>query len=165
MIRDVAIEDAAAICEIYNHYVANTIVTFDEGPTQLGQMQAMIAEVTSAYPWYVWEEGGKVVGYACARRWHERSAYRFAAQGTVYLHPDWIGKGMGRQLYQRVISEVRSRGFHSLIGSIALPNEASVALHEKLGFVKVGHLKEVGWKFDRWIDVGYWELPLQGPTT
>ena len=106
------------------------------------------------------EEDGRVIGYACARKWADRRSYQFTAQGTAYLHPDFVGRGIGRRMYELVISELRSRGFHSIIGGIALPNDISVALHEKLGFVKVAHLKEVGWKFDRWIDVGYWQLFL-----
>ena len=160
MIRNVSLDDAEAICDIYNHYIANTIVTFEEEPVSVRYMRAFVEEVTASYPCYVWEEAGRVAGYSCARKWNERSAYRFTAQGTVYLHPDFTGRGIGRKLYEPVISELRNRGFHSVIGSIALPNDTSVAMHEKMGFVKVAHLKEVGWKFGRWIDVGYWQLFL-----
>jgi phosphinothricin acetyltransferase len=81
-------------------------------------------------------------------------------ESTIYLRPDLIGKGAGRILYEDLISKLRNLSLHTVIGGIALPNESSVALHERLGFLKVAHFKEVGWKFDQWIDVGYWELIL-----
>jgi L-amino acid N-acyltransferase YncA len=161
MIRDATIEDAAAICDIYNHYVANTIITFEEKPVSVKDMQDRIEEVISSFPWYVWHEDDRVIGYSYASKWKGRTAYRFTVEGTVYLHSDFIGKGIGAQLYTAVISELRERSHHSIIGGIALPNAASVALHEKLGFTKVAHFKELGWKLGRWIDVGYWELLLQ----
>lgn len=161
MIRNVNIEDAAAICNIYNHYVQNTIITFEEEPVTIEEMQSRIAEVTSSLPWFVFEENGKVVGYAYASQWKSRCAYRFSVESAIYLHPDFIGKGIGRRMYESLISELRNRSLHGAIGGIALPNEGSVALHERLGFVKVAHFKEVGRKFGRWIDVGYWQLLFQ----
>jgi len=160
MIRNVNIEDAGAICDIYNHYVLNTAITFEEAPVSIKEIQSRIAEVTSSLPWYVSEENGKVIGFAYASKWKSRCAYRFSVESTAYLHPDFIGKGIGRRLYRSLISELRNRSLHGVIGGIALPNEGSVALHERLGFVKVAHFKEVGWKFGQWIDVGYWQLIL-----
>jgi phosphinothricin acetyltransferase len=161
MIRNVDIEDAGAICDIYNHYVQNTTITFEEEPVSIKEVQGRIAEVTSSLPWYVSEESGKVIGYAFASNWKSRCAYRLSVESTIYLHPDFIGKGIGRRLYESLISELRNRSYHGVIGGIALPNEGSVALHERLGFVKVAHFKEVGLKFGQWIDVGYWQLLIQ----
>ena len=104
------------------------------------------------------EDEGQVVGYAYASRWKSRCAYRYSVETTVYLSSAATGKGFGSLLYEHLIAELRQRSIHSLIGGIALPNNASVSLHEKLGFEKVAHFKEVGWKFNQWIDVGYWEL-------
>jgi L-amino acid N-acyltransferase YncA len=123
-------------------------------------MQDRIAKVTLTFPWLVKEEDGIVIGYANTNNWKVRSAYRFSVESTIYLHPDFVGRGLGSKLYASLISRLRDRSLHTAIGGIALPNESSVALHERLGFQKVAHFKEVGWKFNHWIDVGYWELIL-----
>ena len=160
MIRSVYTEDAEAVCSIYNHYVKNTIITFEEKPVSKEEMKDRIAKASVSLPWIIWEENGEIKGYAYARKWKTRSAYRFSVESSIYLQPDFIGKGAGRILYEALISELRNLSLHTVIGGIALPNESSVALHERLGFIKVGHFKEVGCKFDQWIDVGYWELLL-----
>ena len=160
MIRSVYTEDAEAVCSIYNHYVKNTIITFEEKPVSKEEMKDRIAKVTVSLPWIVLEENGEINGYAYASNWKIRSAYRFSVESSIYLQPDFIGKGAGRILYEALISKLRNLSLHTVIGGIALPNESSVALHERLGFLKVAHFKEVGWKFNQWIDVGYWELLL-----
>ncbi|NEX63334.1 GNAT family N-acetyltransferase [Noviherbaspirillum galbum] len=111
-------------------------------------------------PWYLAEHEGDVVGYAYATKWRERSAYRFSVESTVYLRHGEGGKGLAGPLYEALIDQLRGAGVHAVIGGIAQPNEASVRLHEKLGFERVAMFKEVGKKFDRWLDVGYWELLL-----
>ena len=124
-------------------------------------MSRRIDEVRSAsLPWLIAEEGGQVVGYAYARPWHSRSAYRFSAEIAVYLAADRTGRGIGSQLYDRLFPILQARGIHAAMGGIALPNAASVALHEKFGLRKVAQFQEVGFKFDRWIDVGYWQRRL-----
>ena len=160
MIRGVELSDASAICEIYNHHVRNTIVTFEEEPVSETDMQKRITSVTAKYPWLVWEEDGKVIGYAYAAEWRVRSAYRFSAESTIYLHHQYTGKGFGYKLYNKLVEEVKQKDLHSLIGGISLPNNASIALHEKLKFKKVAHFTEVGFKLNKWIDVGYWQLLL-----
>ena len=160
MIRSVYIEDSEAVCSIYNHYVRNTMITFEETPVSIDEMKHRIAKVTVSLPWVVWEEKGEINGYAYASNWKTRSAYRFSVESSIYLQPDFIGKGKGKMLYEALISELRNRSLHTVIGGIALPNESSVALHERLGFIKVAHFKDVGRKFEQWIDVGYWELLL-----
>jgi L-amino acid N-acyltransferase YncA len=153
--------DAAAIREIYNHYVRETIVTFEEQPVSAGEMRVRIRLIGSlGLPWIVAESDGSVVGYAYANRWKERAAYRHSVETTVYLRTDSTGRGIGRMLYTSLIAELRRLGCHAIIGGIALPNAASVALHESLGFRKVAHFGQVGRKFDRWIDVGYWQLTM-----
>jgi L-amino acid N-acyltransferase YncA len=160
MIRSATGQDAAAICAIYNHYIANSIITFEETPVSTDEMAGRIAEVTATLPWLVFEAEAEVQGYAYASPWKSRCAYRFAVETTVYLAESATGRGVGSQLYQALLADLRGRSLHSIIGGVALPNPASVALHEKFGFEKVAHFKQVGWKFDRWIDVGYWELML-----
>lgn len=161
MIRPAAAPDADAMARIYNHYVHGTIVTFEEEPVDSAEMAARLAEVAAAeLPWIVVERDGEVAGYAYASRWKGRCAYRFSVESTIYLAPSAIGKGLGKTLYERLISILCEGPAHVAIGGIALPNAASVALHERLGFEKVAHFKEVGFKFDRWIDVGYWQRAL-----
>jgi phosphinothricin acetyltransferase len=112
------------------------------------------------FPWFVCEEDGKVAGYAYARQWRERAAYRNSVEASIYLDPSLTGKGIGSALFGALLTELRTRGFRTVIGGVSLPNEASVALLEKFGLRPVAHFKEVGYKFDRWIDVGYWQLML-----
>jgi len=161
VIRPVTSADAASIAAIYNHYVRNTIVTFEEVPVAVDEMARRIAETTTSYPWFVSEDDGKLQGYAYASSWKRRSAYRLAAESTVYLAPEAVGRGLGRPLYGTLIAEMRSRGLHCAIAGISLPNPASVAIHEKMGFAPIGRFREVGWKLGRWVDVGYWELILR----
>ena len=157
MIRDAAAADSAAIAGIYNHYVEHSIVTFEEEPVAASEMAERLEEVFSAkLPWLVAERDGQVVGYAYASKWKGRCAYRFSTEVTVYLHHEAGGKGIGTELYGRLFPILKERGLHAAMGGIALPNPVSIALHEKFGMEKVAHFKEVGYKFDRWIDVGYW---------
>lgn len=157
MIRVPRVDDAAAICRVYNHYVRDTIVTFATEEISEADMAASIAAVSTKFPWVVWEDEGLVLGYALASEWKSRCAYRFSVETTIYLDPAAGGRGIGTRLYADLLERVACAGHHSALGGIALPNPASVALHEKLGFTKVGHLREVGRKFDRWVDVGYWQ--------
>jgi L-amino acid N-acyltransferase YncA len=157
-IREAAASDAAAIASIYNHYVTGTVVTFEEEPVSVAEIARRIEEVRSAsLPWLVAETDSHVVGYAYARSWNVRTAYRFSVEITVYLAPAHAGRGIGSQLYSELFPILQARRIHAVIGGIALPNEASVALHEKFGLRKVAQFEEVGFKFNRWIDVGYWQ--------
>ncbi len=162
MIRSVKDSDAEVISRIYNHYILETIITFEEAVVTAGDISERIKEVCEVFslPWLVLEENNQVVGYAYATKWKGRCAYRHSVETTVYLDPAAKSKGYGSQLYAALIAKLRERSIHAAIGGIALPNEQSVGLHEKFGFEKVAHFKEVGWKFKTWIDVGYWELIL-----
>lgn len=157
MLRDCSTCDAAPICGIYNYYVEHTTVTFEETPLAADEMARRIAEVTSRFPWLVWERDGTLLGYAYATLWKTRSAYRHSVETTIYLDPAATGKGIGTRLYQSLLDRLRPLDIRCAVGGIALPNAASVALHEKLGFASIGQFREIGLKFGRWIDVGYWE--------
>jgi len=161
MIRPATTADAAAIAAIYNHYIRHTIVTFEEEDVTAADMAGRIREVADAgLQWFVWDEAGKVLGYAYASKWKSRCAYRYSVEASVYLDKDVTGRGLGTKLYQALIADVKQRGMHAVIGGVSLPNAASLALHTKLGFRQVAHFKETGFKFGQWIDVGYWELIL-----
>ncbi|MDF7809184.1 GNAT family N-acetyltransferase [Pontiellaceae bacterium B12219] len=160
MIRDVKKSDVPALCEIYNHYVSHTVITFEEAPVSETEMTRRIDEVTRRYPWLVFEQGGTLVGFAYASTWKSRSAFRYSAESTVYVSPDSIGQRIGSQLYEALFSRLPALELHSVVGGIALPNPASVKLHERFGFKKVAHFNEMGRKFNQWIDLGYWELLL-----
>ena len=160
MIRVVKETDAVHIAKIYNHYILNTLITFEEQPLIPEELLERIKSVTAEYPWLVYEDNGRVVGYAYATRWKERSAYRHTVEVAIYLDVQDIGKHIGSRLTAALLDELRNRKIHSVLAGIALPNTASVKLCEKFGFAMVGQLKEVGYKFDQWVDVGYWELIL-----
>ena len=160
MIRTATCADAPTICAIYNHYVTDTIVTLEESPVTADEMSRRIETVLSAGTWLVVEQAGTVMGYAYATQWKPRSAYRHAVESTIYLDPAHVGHGTGSALYASLIDTLQRRGVHCTIAGIALPNAASVALHEKFGFRKVAHFHENGIKFGRWIDVGYWQCLL-----
>ncbi|MFZ1080951.1 MAG: N-acetyltransferase family protein [Candidatus Kryptoniota bacterium] len=160
MIRSVGLSDAQSICDIYNEYIKNSTVTFEEIPVLLGEMMGRIEAATKNYPWLVYETEKKVVGYIYGRSWRERAAYRNSVEAGIYLHPEFIGKGIGSELMKHILKILKEKSFHAVISGIALPNQASVALCEKFGFKKVAHFKEVGYKFNKWIDVGYWQLIL-----
>lgn len=160
-IRDVLTVDATEIAQIYNHYISHTIITFEEENVSGDVISARIeAARLSHLPWIVAEQEGNILGYAYASEWNGRSAYRYSKEVTVYVSPDHVGKGLGSALYKRLLSALKSCGIHVAIAGISLPNEASIKLHERMGFSKVAQFSEVGFKFDRWIDVGYWQRIL-----
>ena len=160
MVRSVKNEDASAICSIYNHYVRETAITFEEVPVSIKEMEGRIKTINASYPWFVFDDGVYVTGFAYINKWKERSAYRFSAEITVYVKQGHEGKGIATELYKRLIEAARKTGIHALIAGISLPNEKSIALHEKFGFAKIAQFNEVGYKQDKWLDVGYWELVL-----
>jgi L-amino acid N-acyltransferase YncA len=160
MIRPVQLSDAQALAEIYNPYIRDTTITFEEDSVTAEEMEGRITKVTMSYPWLVWDEGGRILGYAYGSVWRARPAYRHSTETAIYLAMDQRGQGGGTRLYKALLDELRRRGFHMAVGGLALPNEPSIRLHERLGFKKVGHIHEAGWKFEHWIDVGFWQLLL-----
>jgi phosphinothricin acetyltransferase len=159
-LRPVRTDDAAAIAAIYNPYVLDTVISFEHAPVSEADMAERIRDYTALYPWLVAQVDGKVVAYAYASRWRTRAAYDYALESTVYVDKAYTGRGIAKPLYLALLAELKSRGVRAVLGCIALPNDASVALHEKCGFVKVAHFPQVGRKFERWIDVGFWQATL-----
>jgi len=161
MIRTATGSDAQIIADIYNHYIANTVITFEERPITKDDIVERIEKVEHAgLPWLAAEEDGVVIGYAYAARWQARSAYRHTVESTVYLSNTSTSKGWGTKLYKALFEQLRQTSVHVVIGGVTLPNAASVGLHEKFGMKKVAHFSEVGYKFGQWLDVGYWQMPL-----
>jgi phosphinothricin acetyltransferase len=160
-IRNATAADAPAIVAIYNHYILNTTISFEEEAVTAPIMAARIAEVQAAgLPWLVALMNGELVAYAYATKWRVRPAYRFSVESSVYVASNRARTGLGKALYRVLLERLRTAGVHLVIGGIALPNDASVALHEAMGYVKAAHFSEVGRKFDRWVDVGYWQRKL-----
>lgn len=165
MIRLARSADAEAVAAIYNHYIRNSVASFEESTLSRDEMALRIDEVHACrLPWLVAEDTtGILLGYAYATPWRKRSAYRHTVEISTYLTSTEGSKGWGTQLYQSLFKELRKLDIHTVIAGIALPNAVSVALHEKFGMKKVAHFAEVGFKFGEWIDVGYWQINLNGP--
>lgn len=160
MIRPASPLDATAICAIYNPFVAASTISFEECAVSPEQMAERNLQVGATLPWLVMEIDGVLAGYAYATPWRVRPAYRRSVETSVYVAPARAGTGVATALYGALLADLRARGMHAVIAGIAQPNPASVALHERLGFRKVAHFSEVGFKLGRWVDVGYWELQL-----
>lgn len=161
MIRLAEAGDAAAIANIYNPYIANTTITFEELLVSAEQIAQRILDIrAAALPWLVAEDAGQVVGYAYASPWKARSAYRHSVEVSVYLQDQVQGQGWGSRLYEALFSALKERQVHVAIGGIALPNPGSIALHEKFGMKQVARFEQVGFKFGQWLDVGYWQRVL-----
>lgn len=161
IIRTVAEHDIAAITNIYNHYIKHTTITFEEDEVSQEMMAERIHKLVAlGLPWLVVEEQGIIKGYAYAGQWHARTAYRFTVEPTIYLANEATGHGIGRSLYLALLERLKPLGIKHIIGVIALPNPASVGLHESMGFRKVGEFENIGFKFNQSISVGYWQLTL-----
>ena len=158
--RPVTAGDAERIAEIYNWYVLNTIITFETDVVSPQEMTKRIQENLINHDWLVGEVNQKVVGYAYYGPFRARAAYNHTVESTIYLSQGSMGKGFGRTLYAQLLQSVKDRGFREAIGVIALPNPQSIALHRAMGFAEVGVLKRVGYKFERYIDVGLWQLSV-----
>lgn len=159
-IRQATEEDAAQVADIYNWYISNTTVTFETEVISVLEMRRRIKEKIETYDWIVGEYKQNIVGYAYYDSFKARTAYCQTIETTIYLTQESVGKGFGSLLYERLIESAKSHDFRELIGLIALPNLPSTALHQKMGFEEVGVLKKVGYKFDRYIDVGIWQKSL-----
>ena len=168
-LRDASPDDAGAIATIYNHYIRDTVITFELDELADADMAARVAKIQAAgLPWLVAHDDGVVLGYAYAGPFRERAAYVHTLEVSVYLDPDMRARGIGTALFAELFERLRAlteeqsphAPVHAVVGGVALPNEASVALHERFDMTHVGTFIEVGWKFEHWIDVGYWQVLL-----
>lgn len=158
MIRDFKAKDTKQLLDIYNYYVLNTIVTFDIEPLTLKAFTKKLTRINKDYPCIVFEEKNEILGYAYGSKWRPKPAYKQTVEATVYLKNGEQGKQIGSRLYRKLLDLLELEGYHIVLGGLTLPNDASVKLHEKFGFKQVAHFKEVGRKFDTWLDVAFWQL-------
>jgi L-amino acid N-acyltransferase YncA len=152
--------DASACAAIYAPHVEGGAVSFEERAPDAAELAARIERNGASHAWLVAEREGRVVGFAYATAFNERPAYRWSASVSVYVAEGERGAGVGRALYEALFERLRERGFHMACAGITLPNEASVGLHESLGFEQTGLNREIGWKEGAWRDVGWFQLEL-----
>ena len=160
MLRKVKSTDASAITDIYNRYIAETTISFETECLTEKDMMERICDISEKYPYFVWEENGKPVGYCYAHPWKERAAYSRTLETTIYIDNTWQRRGIGHRLMKALIDECRIKGYHALIACVTGDNEASIKMHESLGFSKVSCFKEVGYKHGQILDVVDLELLL-----
>lgn len=155
--------DLTGVLTIYNHYVEHTPITFDLVPQTEAQKRPWFESFATSgrHQFFVAERDGQILGYAYTGTFRDRAAYDGTVECTVYLAPGQERQGMGRALYARLFDAVRDQGVHRIIAGATLPNPGSVALHESMGFQKVGIYTEVGFKFDQYWDVIFWELKVE----
>lgn len=160
LVRTFDEKDVAPSCALANYYIENTAVHFAYKPDTEEQFRQVWIEGRERYPWVAAEIDGVFAGYAKCGVWRTREAYALTAETGIYIAHGAQGKGVGRALYKELIERARAAGFHVLVAGATLPNEASVRLHEAVGFERVGVFSECGRKFDRWHDVIFWQLRL-----
>ena len=162
-IRPATAADVDRLCAIYNEYVLNDVATFEEDPVFPADMRQRVADAQKQLFWLVHETDGVVRGFAYAGRWKPRAAYRYSVELSVYVDSGHRGRGIGKRLYAELLDRLRETDVNSVIGGVAGDNPLSIALHHSFGFEQVAHLRSVGYKFGRWIDVRYFQLLLQPP--
>ena len=159
MIREAKSKDAKAIASIYNHYILNSTISFEENPVN---ENIIIRRINSSEQnkWWIYESADELLGYAYSTSWKPRTAYRYTVESSIYLKPNNFRNGIGTALYTKLLESLKKEGFRRVLAGISLPNYSSVLFHENFGFEKVGQLEAVGYKFKKWIDIGYWELKI-----
>lgn len=158
-------DDAAAIASIYAPYVRATVVSFETEAPDEAEISGRIAALGDLYPWLAaCDESGAMLGYAYACAFRTRPAYRFTVETTVYVADGAHRRGIGTLLYRELLALLEAQGFTQAIGAITIPNEASIRLHESLGFVRAGTYEKVGFKLGEWRSVGLWQRPLAAMT-
>jgi L-amino acid N-acyltransferase YncA len=155
--------DAVEVAEIYRPAVESSIATFEEVAPDWAEMKVRIRQTLTRTPWLVAEREGRVVGYAYARLHKERAGYRWSVDVSAYVHPEWHGRHVGRTLYDALLPILLRQGFVNVYAGVALPNPASVALHESIGMRRIATYERVGFKFGGWRDVAWFGLRIAEP--
>jgi phosphinothricin acetyltransferase len=167
-IRPARADDFTSIAAITNHYITTTSIHFAYEPVAAAELRGMWERSRDRHPWLVTEDDGVVLGYAKSGVWRERAAYNWTCEVGLYIADRTRGRGMGRALYTELLAECDRRGFRSAVAGITLPNDASIALHEKLGFQRIGTFEDAGWKNGAWHAVEFWQKRFtttpEGPT-
>ena len=161
LIRDARPEDAAALLSIYRPFVTDTVVSFETEAPDESEFARRIASAQEKWAWLVAESEGRIAGYAYGSVYRKRAAYRFSTEVSAYVHADFRGRGVGRALYERLFEVLAGLGYCTAYAGIALPNDASLALHQSVGFTPIGVFRRAGWKFGRWNDVSWWQRTLR----
>ena len=160
-IRSATPADAEAILGIYAPFITDTCISFETKVPTISEFMTRINSLITSYPYFVCESNGKIVGYAYGSKHRERAAYKYSADVSVYVTPEYHRQGIGCMLYTRLLELLRQQGICTAYAGITLPNDKSVGLHKKLGFKEVGIFHNVGYKFDKWLDVLWMEMPLR----
>jgi phosphinothricin acetyltransferase len=164
-IRLAITDDLPAINAIYNHYVHTSTCTYQTEPDTLADRQAWFEEHQGKHPAIVMEQDGEVIGWASLSAFRGRCGYRFSVENSVYVHHAHQGQGIGKALVLDLIERAKTLGYHTIVAGISADQTASRALHERLGFQQVAHFREVGFKFERRLDVVFLQLMLEAPTS
>ena len=159
-IRSATAGDAQVCRDIYRPYVEDSTASFEVELPGTEEMASRITTATATHEWLILEENGRAIGYASAKPWDSREAYEWSCETSVYLNPSSHGRGGGRAVYEQLLSRLAQRGYRMAVGRIAIPNERSVRLHERLGFDHVGTLRSIGWKHGSWHDVAMMQRAL-----
>jgi len=157
-IRCAKVADAQSIQSIYAFYTLETPITFEVTPPSVSEIENRIIQIGNHYPWLVYEDHGEVLGYAYACQHRTREAYRWSVDVAVYVRRGQFRAGIGRQLYTKIFQILPRLGYANAFAGITLPNDASVGLHEAMGFKRIGIYERVGYKMGSWYDVGWWQL-------
>ncbi len=160
MVRVFKIEDTKYLLDIYNYYVLNSTATFDDDILSFEIFLEKVSQINTNYPFLVFEENSEILGYAYGSKFRPKPAYNKTVESTIYVKNGIYRKHIGTKLYNELLKLLKEENYHVVLGVLTLPNDASVKLHEKFGFKKVAHLKQVGFKFGEWQDVGFWQLKL-----
>lgn len=162
-IRSVSEEDAPDLLAIYSPYVRETAISFEIDPPSEAEFLERIRKIAARFPYLVLEEDGKILGYAYGSTYYDRRAYDWAVELSIYLDPKTRGRGLGNLLYEALEQELEARGFLRFLACIALPNQASIALHQKRGYEQVAHFPKIGYKFGKWHDIVWFQKTLTPP--
>lgn len=163
IIRPIEEKDYQAVLDIYKPFITDTAVTFEISVPSPEAWNNRIIEISQTYPWLVCEINGQVAGYAYACKHRDREAYLWNAEVSLYVGKDWHRKGIGTLLYRRLFDILKQQGITNLLAGITIPNPESEAFHQNIGFKKIGNYQKIGCKFNRWYDVGWWELFIAAP--
>lgn len=163
IIRNIKSADIISVLNIYAPFIANSTVTFENEIPNIDSFTNRIEHYVALFPWLVADVDGKISGYAYASKYRDREAYQWMVECSIYLDPDFAGKGIAKNLYNALFEILKIQGIYKVFAVIGLPNLKSVSFHEKMGFTWFATYKNVGYKLGKWLNVGWWELILSEP--